>query len=241
MKYINARISDKVNQFYKTGEITTSQFMDPSELIEVAGAIRHVPHVTFGGYEDAERKIIFIGAEEDGVSDIFSEFISIIRITSNEALSHRSVLGSVVGLGIKREMIGDILINDKTCDIIVMNTIVEFLINNFKFVGREKITLKQIGLEELQMPQDTSREIKTTVKSLRLDAVISAGFGLSREKSAELIKNEAVKLNFIVTKSSAKSVNADDVISVRGKGRLVVSEINGQTKSDRIKIVLLRK
>lgn len=159
----------------------------------------------------------------------------------NGSLTHRSVLGSVLGLGIKREMIGDIIVQNNLCDIIVSKNIAEYILNNLKFVGHEKVEVKEISLDEVVVPEDFSKEIKTTVSSLRLDNIISAGYGISREKSSSLVKGEMVKLNHVVVKSAVKLIHEGDLISVRGKGRLEIREICGTSKSGRIKIVLARK
>lgn len=156
-------------------------------------------------------------------------------------MSHRSVLGSVLGLGIKREMLGDIIVQNNLCDIIVSKNIAEYILNNLKFVSHEKVGVNEISLDEIIIPEDSSKEVKTTVSSLRLDNIISAGYGISREKSMALVKGEMVKLNHIVTRSAVKTVHEGDLISVRGKGRLEIREIDGTSKSGRIKIVLARK
>ena len=115
------------------------------------------------------------------------------------------------------------------------------LLNNLKVIGRDKISIKEISFDELIIPEDSSKEVKTTVSSLRVDNIISAGYGVSREKSSALVKGELVKLNHVVIKSPVKTVHEGDIISVRGKGRLEVREIGGTSKSGRIKIVLARK
>lgn len=241
MKYLNGIISDKLDKYYETGDIESTFFMDPSEIVDVIHILKNTAYTVYGGFEEAERKIIMIGSSD---KKDFIKFAKIIRITPNNKdtiISHRSVLGSVLGLGVKREMIGDIIINNNVCDIIVINSIFEFLLNNFKYVGREKVSVKEIPINEMIEVEDTSKEIRTTVSSLRVDSIISAGFGIPREKSAELIKNEMVKVNYIMTKSTNKAVKKDDIISVRTKGRLIISEIIGESKSGRIKILLLKK
>lgn len=60
MKYINARILDKINEYYTTGEVVATNFLDPSELVEVRSTLNQVENVAFGGYENAERKVIII-------------------------------------------------------------------------------------------------------------------------------------------------------------------------------------
>ena len=250
MKYLNARISDKINEYYKTGEVVTSSFMNPGEIIEIMGTLKNVPYVLNGGYEEAERKVAFIGADEDDVD--LRNFLCIIRITPNAnvnlseddakvKLSHRSILGSILGLGVKREMVGDIVIGEKSCDVIVIKSIAEFLLNNLKSVGREKVKTEEVEISDLQKIIENEKEISASVSSLRVDSIISAGYGISREKSSALVKGELVKINHVVIKSPTKMVSEGDIISVRGKGRLVLKEVSGRTRSDRIRVVLIRK
>lgn len=241
MKFLIGKVADKIEKYYSTGEIVATSFMDPSEIIDVNHSLKNIPHTIYGGFEEAERKIIIIGSEEKKDFEVFTSIIRIKPNDKNIKLSHRSVLGSVLGLGLKREMIGDIIINNEICDIIILNNITEFILNNLKYIGREKVEVEKINLSDIQDIEDTSKEIKTTVSSLRIDSIISAGFGLSREKSADLIKGEMVKLNFLNIKSVTKSVKESDIISVRGKGRLVVASIIGESKNGRIKVILLRK
>ena len=138
-------------------------------------------------------------------------------------------------------MIGDIIVQNNLCDIIVSKNIAEYILNNLKFIGHEKIEVKEISLDEILIPKDSSKEVKTTVSSLRIDNIISAGYGISREKSLALVKGEMVKLNHVVVKSAVKTVQEGDLISVRGKGRIEIREIGGTSKSGRIKLVLAKK
>lgn len=138
-------------------------------------------------------------------------------------------------------MIGDIIVQNNLCDIIVSKNIAEYILNNLKFIGHEKIEVKEISLDEILIPKDSSKEVKTTVSSLRIDNIISAGYGISREKSLALVKGEMVKLNHLVVKSAVKTVHEGDLISVRGKGRIEIREIGGTSKSGRIKLVLAKK
>lgn len=239
MKFISGKIADKVNEFYSSGEIVASNFLEPSEVIEVRGTLKNTPFVLYGGFENAERKVIFVGAD-DGFEN-FNKYISVIRLSSNAELSHRNVLGSILGLGIKREMLGDILIDDNICDIIVLKSVVEFLLCNLKYVGREKVSVKEVPIDELIKLKENFKEIYASVSSLRIDSIISAGFGISREKSAEAVKSELVKVNFILVKGPAKAVCCGDVISVRGKGRLEIAEVGGVTKSGRQRVLILKK
>lgn len=237
MKFLADKISDKVNKYYETGEVQVTNFLDPAELAELSATIRYVEHVAYGGFDDSERKVLFIGTEN--VDD--NSQLAVVRIEATNKLSHRSVLGSLLGLGLKREMLGDIVIKENICDIVIVRSILEFVLTNVKYVGREKVKVQEVQIADIMVPEDTSKEIRTTVSSLRIDSVISAGFGISREQSANLVKGECVKINHVVTTGTAKSVKLGDLISVRGKGRLEVTEVVGQSRSGRVKIVLKKK
>ena len=124
-----ARAFDKVRQYEKTFEVCCTSFLDPAEQAEVTSAVKSVLYNLYGGYEGAERKILIIGTDEPGE---VGDFLEVVSIECNEALTHRSVLGSVLGLGVKREMIGDIIINEKCADVIVLGSISNYIANNLK-------------------------------------------------------------------------------------------------------------
>jgi len=157
---------------------------------------------------------------------------------SRGSVSHRDYLGSLIGLGIKREKIGDILIKDEHCLVIVENDVADYIKYNLEKVGNIKVELDYVGLDSLQAREQKVKEIRTTVASLRLDSVASAGFGMSRSKVQEYIRAEKVNLNWETTTSLKKSVKEGDLISIRGKGRVLVQEIGGTTKKDRISVYL---
>lgn len=233
-----ARAFDKVRQYEKSFEVCCTSFLDPAEQAEVVNAVRNVPCVLYGGYEDAERKILIVGTNECSVAN---DFLEIVSIECNETLTHRSVLGSVLGLGVKREMIGDIIINEKFADVIALKSISSYIVNNLKMVGREKVYVKNKDISRLMAVQKEEKETKIIVPSMRLDAVISGGFGISREKASNIIEGELVNLNYKLAKSNSKNVSVGDLISVRGHGRLEIKEIVGETRKNRIRITLLKK
>lgn len=230
-----AKVVDKMKLYEKTGKIISSSFLDPSELIDIENIISKVTNCCYGGFENAERKIILFGTEE--IEDV-KEWITVIRIESNKKLSHREILGSVLGLGLKREVIGDILVNSNLADVIVTKEIAKYILQNLNKIGREKVKVSINTFENLLQKEENVKELKTTVASLRIDAIISSGIGVSREVSSKLIENQKVKLNYKTIENSAKKINAGDKISIRGYGRIELIEVLGETRKDRIRIVL---
>ena len=232
---ILAKLTDKINLYKKTNKPTYTNMLDPMEFAKVQGLLKSVPFVAFGGYENAERKVIFIGDDID-----FNEYITLIRIESVKSLSHRSVLGSILGLGIKREVIGDIIINENKCDVVVMKEISKFIVQNLDKVGRDKVKVEIKKLEEIIQAKDTSKSMVITVASPRMDAVISACFGLSRELSVESIRREKVFLNHLEVSSASKQIKDGDIISVRGQGRIKIESIDGETRKGRVKMCVTK-
>ena len=233
---ILAKLTDKINLYKKTNRPTYTNMLDPMELAKIQGLLKDIPFVAFGGYEDAERKVVFIGDDEID----FNEYITLIRIESVKSLSHRSVLGSILGLGIKREVIGDIIINENKCDVVVMKEISKFIVQNLDKVGRDKVKVEIKDLEDIIKAKDTSKNMVITVASPRIDAIISACFGISRDLSAESIRREKVFLNHLEVGNASKQIKDGDVISVRGQGRIKIESIDGETRKGRIKIAVIR-
>jgi len=162
-----------------------------------------------------------------------------LEITSNEKLGHRQILGSILSTGVKREVIGDIIIKECKANVAVTKDISKFIIQNLERIGHEKVKVKEIAKSEILKTSAEFKEIKTTVaSSLRLDAIISACYGLSREISVKLIQAEKVNVNYVLTTNNSKPINEGDLISVRGYGRFVVAEILGNTRKDRVRVVL---
>ena len=236
MDYCIAKIRDKIRFYEKTDKVVSTNFLTPVEVNEVISVVRKYSFCLTGGFEEAERRIIIIGTDRDRISD----FCEVIRVEAfNEcSLLHRDVLGSILGLGIKREMIGDIIENGKFCDIIIKNEMKEYILNNLTKIGREKVSTRTVPFSELASGNKRRIEKILSVASLRLDAVVSAGFGVSREKSAGLINLEKVLVNFLPCKNVSKSVCVGDLISVRGFGRIKILDILGETKKGRIRILI---
>ena len=227
-----AKILDKIKLYEKTGEIAFTNFLDPAEIVELSSLYNKLPHALYGGFEDAERKILAIGAIEE------VDFpIAILEITSVKKLNHRDVLGSVLGTGIKRDVVGDIVLKDNVANVYITKEISKYLVQNLDKIGHEKVKVRLIDDKEKLAHIVDKKEIKTTVKSLRLDAVISACYGISRELSAELIKNAKVNVNYKEVVNTSKPIKENDLISVRGYGRFELIEVLGETRKDRIRVV----
>lgn len=191
--------------------------------------------VLFGGFEDAERKMVaFIPEYEEP-----SFPISAIKLTSPRisSLSHRDFLGSVLGLGIKREKCGDIITGGDGVYIILSEDIASYAENSLTKVGREGVKAQLVPLSEIEVPEKAFKEITGTVSSLRLDSVVALFSGKGRGKASELVSGGLVFVNGICSDKNDMKLSDGDIISLRGKGKATLS-VGGTSKKDRIFITL---
>lgn len=239
-----AQLLDLAEGAQRNRKYKVSQFLDPYgySIAETIGAHYSSLQMTGdGGYRGAERvKVIFANEEFRGTPDLAVEALAVKWDERYYELTHRDVLGALMGLGIKREIVGDIIMCGHGCQIIIDNSLASFILQNFTTIGAAPVTLSQIPLAELTPREEKIKEIKTTVSALRLDVVAAAGFGTSRTTMSDEIGVGKLKVNWQDAKNSAKSVKVGDIISMRGRGRVEVCEVLGQTKKGRISILLKR-
>ena len=155
-----------------------------------------------------------------------------------EKLSHRDFLGSLMGMGIVREKVGDILVAPGSADLLVLEGVADFLLQSWNSAGRAKLRVSAIEPENLHIPTVQRKEVRDTVSSLRLDAVAASGFRLARGKAAALIESGKVQLNWREGVKPDKLPEAGDVVSARGFGKFELSEVGGLTRKGRVSIVL---
>jgi RNA-binding protein YlmH len=236
---------DKIEKVLERKSTENTNFLNPYQRKVVLGLIKQVNGVNYieeGGYKKAERKRIVVFPDYLFPDHVESS-IEIIKVNGNfnfKSLSHKDFLGSILSLGIKREMIGDILVLDEFGQIIIAKELYEFIKLNFNKVNEVPIEISKIDNDDLIIPTNNTKDISTTVASMRLDAVASAGFGDSRNKISRDIKNNRVKLNFKVVTDPACEVELEDLISIRNRGRVEVAVRRGFSNRGRIKLLLKR-
>lgn len=237
-----ARLIDLADSAAKGRPYAVSEFVSPG-AVQIGETIQaHAPALvlrTFGGYQGAERvKLAFVSADYDGPVDFNLTACRVKWDSRYRLLSHRDVLGSLMGLGIGRERFGDIIMQDDGAIILADTALLQYLKQNFTKVAMVSVTVEEMPLSDIAPRQEKVKEIKTTVASLRLDAVASSGFGISRTKAAEAIKCDRVQVNWQPAKGPSQDVQEGDVISLRGKGRMELAQITGTSRKGRIGVLL---
>ncbi|MDR1669944.1 MAG: hypothetical protein LBR76_08305 [Oscillospiraceae bacterium] len=226
-----SHMEDLAKRAAKTG-CAASRFITPADAQITAARFAGRRDVTLsfdGGFEGAERtRAIFCNPGWGGYAR--AELFAALRIEAHEPPGHRDVLGSLMALGIEREVTGDILPGALVC----LPEMAGFIAQNLERVGRLPVKLTEIRLDELPEKEETLQIKTDTVASLRLDALIGTAFGLSRGKAAELIESGRVSLNHTQCLQGAKEAREGAVLSVRGAGRAKLLEVGGVSKKGRI-------
>lgn len=243
-KYLLSFILDKINFVETRNKIENTNFLDMHQISLVEAflkKIKYTNYILWGGYENAERKILLLYPEklnETMVAKNYTKILGIIRIQLPEIeygkYSHRNYLGGIIKLGIEREKVGDILVEKQGADIIVLNVAKTFLLQEIPMLTRfESCTILDEKIENLNQAQPKVELIKIIVPSLRLDNFVSDLARTSRTKALDIIKNERVFINGQLETKTSKQIKENDTITIRGKGRFVAKRFTGTTRSGR--------
>ena len=207
--------------------ISLSKFLSPDEQA-LLNKIKN--KISFP--ENCERKRVIIGDENINID----KYISVLKIEYNKKfgeINHRDVLGALIGLGIKRECIGDILI-DNNIYVYVIKEMENYIINNLSSIGRVNVDVCISSFDEIKdINIETYIEDTIIVSSYRLDTIISERCCLSREKAKQYIILKNVKINGVINCNPDYIVKIDDLISIHKYGRLIIKEEVNKTKKDK--------
>ena len=191
-----------------------------------------------GGIKNADTLRVIISPYDVDDSDFKIVVFKIIYNKKFYDIGHRNVLGSLMNLGIKRECIGDIVVSD---DIYFACTeeISGFIKDNLNYIGNVPVQLEIADYEVENIINYSYKE--HFISSLRIDNIISRAYNISRHDSYEMIVNGLVYINHVLCLNPSKDVKLKEEISVRKKGRVKLEEIEGTTKSGRIRVVLAKR
>lgn len=244
-RMVLAKVWDKINAGMRRNVPANSCFLSPREL-EMTRLLFGEPEglVRFGGYADAERQMLCFLPDYLNESALMEPDGPVVCLRATyyegDTLSHRDFLGALMGAGIARESVGDICVGRGSCDFFVAREIASYLVQSFDTAGRTRFRLAQIPLEQADIPEPEVKEIRDTLASLRLDAVISSGFRIGRSLAADYVNAGKAAVNGLPCTKSDKAVEEGDKISVRGLGKIRLAQVNGQTKKGRISVLIQR-
>lgn len=246
-----SQLLDKMELSKKNNKIEHTDFLDMYQVALVENFLRKIQfknYILYGGYDDAERKIAIIYPEnynEIMVEKNYNKIMQVVRITLSEEeigkYTHRNYLGGIVKLGLKREKVGDILVANEGADIISKSEFSNILKSELSTLTRfSNSKIEIVALQQIKPKEIKTEEVKIIVPSLRLDNIVSDLAKTSRSKAATIIEQERVFINGQNETKLSKQIKLNDIVTIRGKGRFVIKEFSGTTRSGRF-IVLVEK
>lgn len=239
-----AHLLDQVNLVLTEEVKQVTQFMSftMKEWFESLIRKEHLAFLAEGGFPTAERVRILLGSRGETLDSKDAD-ISLLWVrptNSRVQLEHRQILGSLMGLGLRRDVFGDIRAGRSGFYIAATLEVAPFLLNHWTKAGRERIEVS-LCEEKPDLLPDLGQERRITVNSSRLDGIIANAFGVSRSVAQEWIAQGKVRKEGLVVFKADAEVRTDNMISCRGYGRIKLLE-QFRTGKDRIawQIVLFR-
>ena len=244
-KLLLAKIWDKINVGFQRNIIANTPFLSPRELKMCQFLFGEQDGLlAFGGYEEAERKMLIFLPDYLDDSALAEEDSPIVCLRADfydgDTPTHRDFLGALMGAGISRESVGDICVSSGRCDFFVTAQIAPYILQNFTSAGRTKLRLSAIPIKNAHIPEPEIKEIRDTLASLRLDSIVASGFRMGRSLAAQHIAAGKVAIDGLPCEKPDKIVADGVKISLRGSGKIKLVSAGGLTKKGRIPVVIHR-
>lgn len=234
------QVLDWVQQVENSYVLKLTDFLDPREqqIVKQLVGKQLVIHDD-GGFEGAERRRLILAPDyyELNLDDFEIEVRRIEYPTKFVDLTHRQVTGTLLNAGLKRQKFGDVVLDEEIVQFATTREAVGFIEMSLERVGKAKVRISSVSKEEiLVVPKTEWIEGFGIVSSLRFDTVASEVLNISRQKAQALVKHGDCKVNHKVIEDANFILEPDDLLSVRGYGRIKLMEILGSTKREKIKI-----
>ena len=197
------------------------------------------PYAFFGGMADAGRKMLCIYPDYFQIETLEWPMMA-LRFQVDFPVDHRNILGELMGMGITRECLGDINLEDGEVQVIFVERLKDFMAMNFTKVKGRSIKPEFYPVSEIKNYTLKFKRMELVTASDRLDGVINKIWGFSRQDSLTYIKQRRVRVNYEAIEKNDFRVKDGDIIALRGKGKARIVTIGGQTKKGRLRLVVDR-
>ncbi len=244
-----SKIEDKINYAKTRNKITYTDFFNIVEKSKIEKYLKQQEfknYFSFGGNSNTERcSYIFYPdkLDENMVRNNLNNIFCVVRIKNSkeDEYEHRIFLSALMKLGLKREKIGDIIVQNDGADIVIFKENAIYIENSLKQLTRfRKSKIDVIDIRELSNKEIEFEDISIIVSSIRLDCFISELANFSRAKAEEYIELGKVFLNSYQEYKASRKIVVDDIITIRGKGKFIFKEIIKETSKGKF-LVSLKK
>lgn len=244
-KQFISRLEDSLERVEERYQEEVTDFLEPRlQLVadEFLRSKKFTRYLFCGGYEEAERKRLVLYPEyTEGDCELAG--IHLYRFRGRldfVSVTHRDFLGALMSLGLRREKFGDLLVRESGCDLFLEEEIASYILQSELRVKRVPLELTEVPLDQFEPPEQKTKELNLMVSSMRLDTLVANSLGLSRAKGMELIQSGRVKVNHSEIKANDYICREGDLISCRGKGRLRVGAISGETRKGKLRVCIIK-
>ena len=250
-------IEERFDRFLSSYAVTGGDFLSPEEQSAASGFFRRNASqgaFLYGGYDEAERRMPVFMPDYTGVADeasLIEYFLNcpedcplrvlVVTIPAVEKTvpGHRDYLGALMGLGIKRQKVGDIIVKPRGAQIIVSEDLAEYLRDSLTSVGRVTVTTSICDITGLEPAEVKKEEREFNVSSPRLDNVVSAVFSISRKSAQEAISRGLVYIDGVQTTKPDRQLKPAEKLVLRGKGKAIYEGVSGTSRKgkDYIRVI----
>ncbi len=220
--------------------ITTKEFITPdiySKLLLLKKELG-VNINSNGIFEECERRILAFTTDK---YEFIAYDVKIIRIKNKskfKKLTHKDYLGALMSLGIRRNVLGDLIVEEDMCYVPVVGDISEYILNNLTTIGKCPCEIEILSEGYGHIPSPKFKESTIICTSLRIDSIVSAVCNISRIKASNMISGGLVLVNYNVYTQKDKVVDIMDTMTIKGYGKYKVHCILGETVKGRIRLVV---
>ncbi|MCR5608014.1 MAG: hypothetical protein K6G26_03040 [Lachnospiraceae bacterium] len=234
---------DCANKAYNSNQYVFTNFLgmgDIDILLQNKDKLSFAGFQLYGGYEGAERCVARFGdAESFGYEMEFPVTCLLIKPLMDkfsDNLNHRDYLGALINLGIKREVLGDIVIKDKSAYVFCLERMADFIMEN---LTRVKHTSIMINKEHGEITDAVNIEdIKIMAASKRCDIIVSKVYNISRNSCNELFRSRKIFVNGRIMENNSYMLNDQDTVSVRGYGKFIYKGSDYISKKGKMCIII---
>ena len=244
LQQLKKRLLELAERSYNSGIYTFTPFLGLSEqqaYYEIQREVAYAGTDMEGGCPMCERKMIRFGSPESMGYEVQYPIVCLrikpLQSKFAEQLTHRDFLGAIMNLGIERCTVGDIFVQDKEAVVFCQEGIADYLIGNLEQVKHTHVRCEMTEVTQ-QMASPVREPVSLTVSSPRIDTVISKLYNIARSRSLELFRSGRVYVNGRLTENNSYALKREDSVTVRGFGRFVYMEEQGETRKGKVRISL---
>lgn len=266
-KLLLAGLEDKYDRFLQYNYLVSSDFLNLQQQSAASGLLRNWNAASsaspgkvflFGGYPDAERKQVVFVPDYLEISDE-AELLAYFRenpddcplavlemsystggcgVSGGKTLTHRDYLGSLLGEGIRREKLGDILVQPGGAQVLVARELADYLMAHYGKAGRVSLTVQVSPISVIDTAISRRDTVKFTVSSPRLDNIISGAFNVSRKDAQEAVSRGLVFVNEVEAVKPDRQLSGGEKLVLRGKGKAIYKGVDGTSKKGKLYVIL---